>query len=781
MINYIEYREGLNILAQQMLSERLVPIIGAGFSKDATAAYGLVPDAAESTRLMKEMIKKYVEHMDDDELEKYDFNETAKRMRKSVSRYIPEKEYLRFFKGYFTEVKLSETKRNFLRLPWLYAFTLNVDDGIDNTELFNVILPYQNARKNFGMDKPSLFKLHGDAAYEICYKQQNNIVFDSDQYTQSLISKDNQTMREVFSTAYKEFNLLFVGCSLKNEPDIKYIYNSIKEERQNAMGIILRTEKLSTFEEEDLEDYGITDVIIVKDYDVFYIDLYNVVLEMQNYTKTNEYPFVNPQIKICKDENLKFFSGYRCFDEKENNFYKSELIINRDCLEELEQSISKYNITFIEGRRFSGKTSLLCTFCEKEKRRTIFFFPSTTQESVDVIRDIIHNNKNSVLIFDSNAMSSECYYMLQDITDILKMNDNKIIVMINQSDNYLPELIEADYIKIKNSFSDKELSRLLPKSNDHALTERKREDTNLDYLNIIKKEQGLSLSLTLKLPKVYTKNEQILLLLLCVKDKVYSRDINSLGIKYAEIQGFIERISFLGEWIHTSRGEKSTFSAYKLVHNSKNVILEEVRKISHEDIVESIISIVKAFKHGDNNQKRIYREVMQFDTLNQLFGRKKGAGRLIFKVYENLELLLSDDLHFWLQRSKSIYRLVPNKYWKLKSAYAYAKKVYLDSENITLTTKAALSVSLISSLLYGIEKNDFYKFNMLEESIQLGHKAIFSDYYKQETRLKSDLNIENEHRNYAELIKNSCSVYLTLTHRNKDICHKAQEILRKLD
>ena len=83
---------------------------------------------------------------------------------------------------------------------------------------------------------------------------------------------------------------------------------------------------------------------------------------------------------------------------------------------------------------------------------------------------------------------------------------------------------------------------------------------------------------------------------------------------------------------------------------------------------------------------------MQFDTLNQLFGRKKGAVKLIFKVYESLEQLLSDDLHFWLQRSKSIYRLVPNQYWKLKTSYSYAKKVYMDGKNITLTTKAALSV-----------------------------------------------------------------------------------------
>lgn len=171
---------------------------------------------------------------------------------------------------------------------------------------------------------------------------------------------------------------------------------------------------------------------------------------------------------------------------------------------------------------------------------------------------------------------------------------------------------------------------------------------------------------------------------------------------------------------------------------------------------------------------------MQFDTLNQLFGRKKGAGKLIFSVYQNLESELSNDLHFWLQRSKSIYRLMPNNYWKLKSAYSYAKKVYLDSDNDTLITKAALSVSLICSLIYKLERNYAAKLNVLEESIDLGYQAIFSEYYTQEKRLENDLNTENLHNNYADLMKESCSTYTLSIHKNSGITKKATSILNKL-
>lgn len=781
MINYIDYNQGIQKLSQLLLEERLIPIFGAGFSKSSPSLGGCVPDGPECTNLMKALIKKYIPDIDESLLASNNFNDTAKRLKKSVPHFIPEFDYLEFFKNNFTEVKLSTIKKNFLQLPWPFAFTINIDDGIENTNIFNPILPYQNARKNYSNNKHSLFKLHGDAKYELKYKQENNIIFDSDQYTQSLNDPNNQTMKECFSNAYKEFNLLFIGCSLTNEPDIKFIYNSIAKERFNTMGIILKTHKLTRFEEDDLEEYGITDIILVKDYDLFYTDFFNMVSKFQIEEKSNNYPFINPIINNIEDRDLKYFSGYRCFSEQENTFYKPNLIIDRDYICELENSLKSFNIVFIEGRRFSGKTYLLCTLCAREKRRKIFFFPSTTQESSDMISNIIYYHQNSMLIFDSNSLSNECYYMLQDIIDILQKNNNKVVIALNQSDNFLPELIKSDYIKIKNVFSDHELSLLTPKTNLYALTKRRIRNSNLDYLNILRKEQDISISLNLKLPPKYTKNEQIILLLLGTKDKIYSRELNSLGIKYSEIQSFLSRVSILCEWLRTVKGETGTYSAYKLVHNSKNIILDEIRKIGSDDIIQSIISIVKTFRNGDNNQKRIYREVMQFDTLNQLFGRKKGAGKLIFNVYQNLESQLSDDLHFWLQRSKSIYRLIPNDYHKLKISYSYAKKVYLDSNNDTLTTKAALSVSLICSLLYNLERNNEAKLNWLEESIFLGYEAIFSDYYKQEKRLNNDLNTENQHNNYANLIKKSCSNYILLIHKNSIINSKAIRILDKLN
>ena len=65
MINYIEHNEGINVLSQLLLEERLIPIFGAGFSKSSPSANGFVPDGEECTELMKTLIKKYVTGIDD--------------------------------------------------------------------------------------------------------------------------------------------------------------------------------------------------------------------------------------------------------------------------------------------------------------------------------------------------------------------------------------------------------------------------------------------------------------------------------------------------------------------------------------------------------------------------------------------------------------------------------------------------------------------------------------------------------------------------------------------
>lgn len=86
MVNYIEHEAGIAKLAQLLLEERLIPIFGAGFSKGSQALQGNVPDGNECTKIMKELIQKYVTAIDANVVEGYNFNEAAKRFKKSVKK-----------------------------------------------------------------------------------------------------------------------------------------------------------------------------------------------------------------------------------------------------------------------------------------------------------------------------------------------------------------------------------------------------------------------------------------------------------------------------------------------------------------------------------------------------------------------------------------------------------------------------------------------------------------------------------------------------------------------
>lgn len=777
-MNIINEKEGIRKLIQQLVDERLIPVFGAGFSAGAEALRGSVPNGEEANEMMKKIIIQCVDFISEEEVANNKFNDTAKLFNQLNNKGLLKGRYKGFFRDNFTEVKLSSIKKEFLKIEWPYALTLNVDDGIEKSGAFEPILPYLNA-DNKNKNSKTVYKLHGDAGFECKYlHEEPTIVFDMDQYTKSLNDEHNQSFRECICNTYRDFNMLFIGCSLSNEPDLKFLYNRVKDEEKETSRFIIREKAPDKLEEMTLEDYGITDVIVVEDYDTFYVDFLTEYRNTSVKTRIEEYPFKNPKVEVEADNDLKYFGGYRAFDERKNTFHRSTLIVERNCIREIQQNLECNDVVMLVGRRFSGKTAILSFLCEQEVKRTVYFFPSTVLENPDVIQRLLYHTENGLLVFDTNALSVDSYFLISDSEDILKQKHNKIVIAANQSDNYLSEVIECDEVHIKNSFVDKELKLFKEQSDAFGFAERDTYSTNLDYLEKLHKEQKLPVFKAIQLPNSYTPNERVLLLLLCVKDKVYTKDIYTLGFTQSEIKCFVERTAKLVEFVRTSKGENSNSkSTHKLVHNSKMILLSQIQGFQSQDSLNAIMKIVNCFLGGDNDQKRIYKEVMQFDTLNQLFGRKSGAGKLIFKVYEQLQPILKDDLHYWLQRAKSIYRLVSeNRYGKLKEAYGYAKKVYMDSNQKSLTAKAALTTSLICCLLCRIEHDKEEKQEYQREAIRLGAEAIQSEYYRSDSRLNNEL--DSGYRGYRTRLLETCREFI-LNSSDRNLNTKAYEILKK--
>lgn len=151
-------------------------------------------------------------------------------------------------------MKLGDNLKAFLHeIDWPYAYTINFDDGIEqsvpegNTK-FRIVLPYRGFRKPRSSVR-LLYKLHGDAEYECRYYRNSdrtvdkNIIFSSDQYLQSITDEENRDMLNALKSDFSTRIVLFIGCSLQDEQDIRFVYNQCKEEcTPGSMRIVVRTE-----------------------------------------------------------------------------------------------------------------------------------------------------------------------------------------------------------------------------------------------------------------------------------------------------------------------------------------------------------------------------------------------------------------------------------------------------------------------------------------------------------------------------------------------------------
>jgi len=160
-------------------------------------------------------------------------------------------------------------------------------------------------------------------------------------------------------------------------------------------------------------------------------------------------------------------------------------------------------------------------------------------------------------------------------------------------------------------------------------------------------------------------------------------------------------------------------------------------------------------------QKQIAISIMQFDMLNNIYGGNKGAGRLIERVYQELQPVLNKDPHYWLQRSKSIYMMNSNNADKLREAYQFCVKAADDKSrmNDKLYAQTSLSLSLISGLLSELVAEDD-AMSFAETCINKGYIAMKSEYYSPQHRRRLEKEKAGWRRSYEDLYRQVCENYI---------------------
>lgn len=774
IINIIEYEEGIKQLVKYAIRRKLIPVFGAGFTAGCQSINGIVPNGKRATESMCDMILNSGScPLQECDIKEMTFSEISDLFFENVSR----DERATYFEDFYTGVVLFQHQIDFLtKINWPYAYTLNVDDGIEKNSDFNPILPYHKFRRP-KTSKRILYKLHGDAEYESKYidKIQDNIVFSQSQYLQAITSEDNTDIYKALLADYAQEHLLFIGCSLQEERDLQFVYDKSKSSQKDAYRIVLRNEIPPLQEQRNLKKHGINEIILVENYESFYTYFLLAYQEYQTENKEKIYKYINPEIiiKTDKKESLELISNANIFNAETNAFLKGALHIFRNALRDIQRELNVSSFVLLKGRRFSGKTYVMCSLAEYYKKREVFYFPSELFADEEVVESVLSSQKNSLFLFDSNSISPDVYALIIKSSNALKENNNYLVIAINSNDNYLLTKINCNVVELKNEFYGDELSMSEKAQDSFGLARRKYGQTNIDYLYVLRKDQNLSIPFApAKMLKLLSK-ERSALIALCALDKLYYSDLIALDLNRQEIENMCKKLSPFVEMIPTSEVEVTRHSTTKMVHNSKIAIVELLKQFQIKEISDSIFMIVKKYK-SDYSRRRLYIDVILFDTLNQIFSGNDNSKILIYTIYENLQSLLENDLHYWLQRAKSIYR-TQNGLENYEEAYTYAKKAYIDGDD-ALSTKAALTTALISCAIaeykQGKEKLGYYV-----ESVYLAYEAVFSEYFhRYPTYLSLELpvgkNTMSERR-----ITEACKYVKLYSMQSSDI-EKSDELLK---
>ena len=694
--------------------------------------------------------------------------------------YVSFEDRTLYFEQNYTDVSLYSPQKEFLSaIDWPYAYTINIDDGIKKNSMFTPILPYHKLRRP-RTSKKLLYKLHGDALHESTYQEEGeNIVFSRSQYMQAITNEDNTDIYQMLLSDYGQRHLLFIGCSLQAEEDLVYVYNKSLTFQQDTYRIVLRTKTPDIIEQQNLKKHGINEIILVENYEQFYSDFLVQYEKIKAISRYTIYEHLNPTVVLTQDkaESLKLLAGNGIFDSAGNRFIKGAFHILRDVINQVAEGLKNNICVLLKGRRFSGKTYVLCSLAERYKTRDVFYFPSTTFADEEVVESLLANYKNALFLFDSNSITPDVYGLLLKSSTLLEERNIKLVIAINSSDNYMPTQLKCAVVELSSQFhSGTEITLSRKALDSYGLIRRKPGQTNIDFLYALKQDQSIEIPFDDKANQTYTFPEKRILFALCALDKLYYSDLIALNFTQSEIKIVCKKLEPLIEFVPTSPNESTRHSNMKLVHNSKIALIEMLKPFTEEDIISIILYIVKKFR-PDYNRRRLYIEIILFDTLNQLFSERKHSKELIAAVYLQLQPLLKDDLHYWLQRAKSIYRTTPS-IAELDEAYTYAKKAYLDG-NESLYVKAALTAALISCALseFNEIKN---KLGYSEEAVQLAYEAVFSEYFRLNPNyLQAEIPIgQNTHS--EQRISNACKHVIEYS-EDSSLVFKSQEILKRFD
>ena len=782
----IDYKE---FLVQCFRDKSIIPILGAGVSVGVSTPKGRVPNGAQLQEYMLNEIHK------NERITEKEYQDIEKESFSAISSIYEDNEIVSsktraaYFKSNFYGASYSsnDTRLKLYQIGWPYIYTLNIDDVIENsTEYKTLILPQREFNDEICNEEKCLFKLHGDISEMVKYKDASK-VFNSKEYAQSL--KTNRAMLNKLQSDYYSVNIVFIGCSLKDEVDLMSLETidfpqrtlTDEDELLYKRNLFFTVGEPSLSEKSRYKKYGITDVVIFEDYDSMYLLLNEAWNQAQKVHKSDlsRYSgYAHDEFKVSDSRNKDYFCmALNPINTKERKICYPYYAINRSLKEEVIKNIDKYRIQFVSSQMFSGKTYFLASLHQSIKDREVFLFESTVHLSDEALEELLERD-NALALFDTDSLNQNQIRRLLQNCDTEKKNS--FVIMVNAYDSEtlgLISMIQHEDVRIgekfivyrndlKGAFDKKEFKKINQKLPQIGIIPIKNEESIVNHLFRISEETGMQTKYsTISIPQGEVKKTALAIALASFESLSYEQIVS---FEFTDIIGnIVKECAPLIEAVSTTASEKSGkhMAGIKYVLNSKYWMRSGLNKLAKDEkqilaayryLIERCID----FSKEDLGKKRLkYKRIIYFNTINDIFSSKHFGNRaLVARIYKSLEDLLGADYQYNHQRAKCLmrnaYYIKKGKLGEYKNALnaaLIAKNQVINAMDFSASPYLRISLAHIeytqASIMASIcEEEGFANSERVAQTMELCNQAIHNIYNAEDVKRDCEYYRKKKHQ-----------------------------------
>lgn len=653
----------------------LIPIIGSGFTRDEKSKKGHVPDVKKCCDDMINLIIKNDSGYKKEFFPKDDLSKVSRTFFKRVSKDDKRK----YWRDFYTEVRLSKIKKDFLNIDWMYIYTLNVDDAIEkNSKYTEVINIKHDVSDDIFDEKDCVIKLHGDANYCVKYSE-DELIFDVAQYVNSITT--NKCLLAKLKNDYMSNNLLYIGCSLSSELDILSSVNNIESIDKDRY--FVTNENIDNVAIDNLESYGINCIIKVDKYQDFYKEIYSIWSESKKIIE-EDLRFFNYQKSMVKatfeDNKPYLFDGKEIIEN--NNVVMPYFYIKRSNIRKTLGKIFRKQITFIHGSICSGKSYFITELALNLSNEKVYFFKSKETLNESAFMKIMRT-KNAIIFMDNKCLLPDQLEKLLRNYDLLKRNSIFFVIAMDNNKEYKDKMFYLQNLGIefdcnneylKTRLDEKETKQISKKLIECHIAPFKDSYSIIDNIVALSEEYHLDNKYDNFIPNMSTPKELAAMIILLHKNKVYSYDVAIFDL-FSEFQEAVKMSENLICLENTRKFEvsKKNNSEFKYVLYADFWLRRCMNRIAVDQnydliaeaygyIVEKIVGRLGGpdltYKSNDNSKKmRLYKEYILFDNIDDIFKYKENTDiNLILCIYKKLNKYLSSEENFLHQFAKCYIR-----------------------------------------------------------------------------------------------------------------------------